>query len=157
MPEAMKLESAYPFAETLQRLQSALEAKGLTIFATIDQRAAAQSVGLDMPPTTLLVYGNPTGGTPPMLATPDFALDLPLKVLVREEAGGKIIVLYTPATLWKAGTAFPPAWPRSSGRRASDRCNHRGRIATRPAHATAANGDLKPWTDHASKGVDGGR
>ena len=107
MSEATKLESAYPFAETLQKLQSALEAKGLTIFATIDQRAAAQSVGLDMPPTTLLVYGNPTGGTPLMLATPDFALELPLKVLVREESSGKTIVLYTPATALEGRHGLP--------------------------------------------------
>ncbi|MBL6076957.1 DUF302 domain-containing protein [Belnapia sp. T18] len=50
-----------------------------------------------MPPTTLLVYGNPRGGTPLMLAAPDFALEPPLKVLVREEAGGKALVVYTPA------------------------------------------------------------
>src|SRR3712207_6270596 len=56
--EAMRLESAYSFAETLVRLKSALESKDFRIFATIDHRAAAQSVGLDMPPTTVLVYGN---------------------------------------------------------------------------------------------------
>ncbi|WP_233382991.1 DUF302 domain-containing protein [Methylobacterium sp. C25] len=97
MTDTTRIESAYSFAETVQRLRSALEGKGLTIFAAIDQRAAAQSVGLDMPPTTLIVYGNPKGGTPLMLAAPDFALELPLKLLVREDASGKTQVLFTPA------------------------------------------------------------
>jgi uncharacterized protein (DUF302 family) len=91
------LSSAYAFQDTVQKLRTALEAKGFTIFATIDQRQAAQSVGLDMPPTTLLIYGNPKGGTPLMLAAPDFALELPLKVLVREDPGDKVLVVYTPA------------------------------------------------------------
>ncbi|MCE4226898.1 DUF302 domain-containing protein [Methylobacterium sp. C25] len=97
MTDTTQLESTYGFAETVQRLCSTLESKGLTIFAAIDQRAAAQSVGLDMPPTTLIVYGNPKGGTPLMLVAPDFALELPLKLLVREDASGKTLVLYTPA------------------------------------------------------------
>ena len=98
MNETRRLESAHPFAATLQALRAALEGKGFTIFAVIDQREAARSVGLDMPPTTLLLYGNPRGGTPLMLAAPDFGIELPLKLLVREEAGGKVLVVYTPAT-----------------------------------------------------------
>ena len=66
----MRLESAFGFSETLQRLRAALEAKGFAIMATIDHRAAAEAVGLEMPPTTVLVYGNPRGGTPLMLAKP---------------------------------------------------------------------------------------
>ncbi|WP_407525983.1 DUF302 domain-containing protein [Methylobacterium oryzisoli] len=97
MVEVEKRESAYPFSETVQRLRTALESKGITIFAVIDQREAARSVGLDMPPTTLLVYGNPKGGTPLMIAAPDFGIELPLKVLVREDASGKVLVVYKPA------------------------------------------------------------
>jgi uncharacterized protein (DUF302 family) len=74
-------------------LRSALEERGFTIIATVDHRAAAQSVGLDMPPTTVLIYGNPTGGTPLMLAAPDFALELLLR-LVREGEHGKVCVIY---------------------------------------------------------------
>lgn len=92
-----KVESAYPFEDTVQRLRTALEEKGFTIFAAIDQRTAARSVGLDMPPTTLLVYGNPKGGTPLMLAAPDFGIELPLKLLVREDPTGGVLVVYNPA------------------------------------------------------------
>ena len=98
MTDIERLDSAYSFAETVQRLRGKLEEHGFTIFAAIDQCEAARSVSLDMPPTTLLIYGNPRGGTPLMLAAPDFALALPLKVLVREEAGGKVLVVYTPAS-----------------------------------------------------------
>lgn len=87
--KAVRFESRYSFSETLAHLQSALEASGLRIFATIDHRAAAQSVGLDMPPTAVLIYGNPKGGTPLMLAAPDFAVELPMRLLVREGEHGK--------------------------------------------------------------------
>lgn len=107
MADIKRLESAYPFAETVQKLRSALEDKGFTIFALIDQREAARSVGLDMPPTTLLVYGNPKGGTPLMLAAPDFGIELPLKLLVREEAGRKVVVVYTPATALEGRHGLP--------------------------------------------------
>jgi uncharacterized protein (DUF302 family) len=96
--EAVRLESAYPFADTLARLRSALEGKGFTIFATVDHSGAARSVGLDMPPTTVLIFGNPRGGTPLMIAAPDFALELPLRVLVREGEGGKTYVTFNPST-----------------------------------------------------------
>jgi uncharacterized protein (DUF302 family) len=107
MNETKRLESAYPFADTVQKLRAALEGKGLTIFAAIDQREAARSVGLDMPPTTLLVYGNPKGGTPLMLAAPDFGLELPLKLLVREDVGGKVFVVYTPASSLEGRHGLP--------------------------------------------------
>ena len=102
----MRLESAYSHPETLQRLRTALEGKGFRIFAEIDHRAAARSVGLDMPPTTVLVYGNPKGGTPLMLAAPDFALELPLRVLVREEET-KVIVTYNPAATLEGRHGLP--------------------------------------------------
>jgi uncharacterized protein (DUF302 family) len=95
--DAMRLKSAYSFPDTLARVRSALEGHGFTIFATIDHRSAAQSVGLDMPPTTVLVYGNPLGGTPLMLAAPDFALELPLRVLIREGERGAVYVTLNPS------------------------------------------------------------
>jgi uncharacterized protein (DUF302 family) len=90
----VKLESTDSFTDTLTRLQSTLERNGFRIFAIIDHQAAARSVGLDMPATTVLVYGNPKGGTPLMLAAPDFALELPLRVLVREDPdmGVRVII-----------------------------------------------------------------
>ena len=78
--------SRYSYAETLGKLSAAIAAGGNTIFATIDQSAAAVSVGLILRPTTLIVFGNPKGGTPFMEAFPAVALELPLKVLVWEES-----------------------------------------------------------------------
>jgi uncharacterized protein (DUF302 family) len=105
--ERVRLESSYSFLDTLAHLRSALEAKGFTIFATIDHRAAAQSVGLDMPPTTVLIYGNPKGGTPLMLATPDFALELPLRLLVREGEHGKVYVTYNASAKLEGNHGLP--------------------------------------------------
>jgi uncharacterized protein (DUF302 family) len=107
MTGVKRLESAYPFAGTVQKLRSTLEGEGFTIFAAVDQREAAKSVGLDMPPTTLLVYGSPKGGTPLMIAAPDFGIELPLKVLVREEAGGRVLVVYNPASSLEGRHGLP--------------------------------------------------
>ena len=104
----MRLESAFGFSETLQRLRAALEAKGFAIMATIDHRAAAEVVGLEMPPTTVLVYGNPRGGTPLMLAAPDFALELPLRVLVREGDGGQVYAVFNTAGTLEGKHGLPP-------------------------------------------------
>jgi uncharacterized protein (DUF302 family) len=104
----VRLESAFGFSETLQRLRAALEAKGFAIMATIDHRAAAEAVGLDMPPTTVLVYGNPRGGTPLMLAAPDFALELPLRVLVREGDGGQVYAVFNTAGTLEGKHGLPP-------------------------------------------------
>lgn len=108
MPDVKRLHSTYSFQDTVDGLQAALQAKGFTVFSVIDQRQAARSVGLDMPPTTLLIYGNPKGGTPLMLAAPDFALELPLKVLVREDADKKVLVAFTPATALDGRHGLPP-------------------------------------------------
>ncbi|MFY9740179.1 MAG: DUF302 domain-containing protein [Candidatus Cybelea sp.] len=83
----MTKPSRYPYAETIERLSTAITDGGNTIFATIDQAAAAESVGLPLRPTTLIIFGNPKGGTPLMDAFPLVALDLPLKVLVWQEGG----------------------------------------------------------------------
>lgn len=106
MTTTTRLTSAHSFSDTVARLTAALEAKGFTIFATIDQQKAARSVGLDMPATVLLIYGNPRGGTPLMLAAPDFALELPLKMLVREDAG-KVLVVFTPASALEGRHGLP--------------------------------------------------
>ena len=98
-------ESSLPFAATLDRVAAAIEAAGLRVFARIDHAAAAREVGLLMPPTTVVIYGNPVGGTPVMLAAPEAALDLPLHVLVREDERGRAIVTFRPiaAVLQAAG------------------------------------------------------
>ena len=80
--------SAHSVDATVEKLQAMLQSKGVTLFAVIDHSGEAQKVGLAMPPTKLLVFGNPKGGTPLMLASPSIAIDLPLKILVAEGAGG---------------------------------------------------------------------
>src|SRR6202044_2290215 len=79
--------SKYGYAETIERLSTALRNAGNTVFATIDQSAAAQTVGLSLRPTTLIVFGNPKGGTPLMAAFPPIALELPLRLVVWEQDG----------------------------------------------------------------------
>ena len=91
----MTKRSRFSYAETLERLKDTIVSGGNTIFASIDQSAAARSVGLTLRPTTLLVFGNPQGGTPLMESFPLVALDLPLKLLVWEE-GGVVNVAYVP-------------------------------------------------------------
>lgn len=86
--------SHYPVEETVQRLRAAFVSKGLQIFALIDHSGEAEKAGLEMPATKLIVFGSPKAGTPLMVAAPSLAIDLPLKALVAEDAGGKIWVTY---------------------------------------------------------------
>lgn len=83
--------SRYSFLDTTARLLRAIADAGNTVFATIDQSAAAERAGLTLRPTTLIVFGNPKGGTVLMDAFPLAALDLPLKLLVwKDEAAVRI-------------------------------------------------------------------
>ena len=82
--------SRYPVPETMDRLVTVLQSKGMTVFARIDHAAEAEKVGLKMRPTQLLVFGNPKGGTPLMVAAPTVAIDLPFKALAWEDADGKV-------------------------------------------------------------------
>ncbi len=103
--------SAADFQATLDRLVQAIEAAGLTIFARIDHAAGAREIGMQMPPTVVLIYGHAKGGTPIMQASPQAALDLPLRVLVREDAGGQALVSFHPiiSMLQQAGVPEPLA------------------------------------------------
>ena len=96
MPEngLMQVPSPYTVEETLKRLESVLAQRGVQVFARIDHSGEAEKAGLKMPPTKLLIFGNPKGGTPLMLAAPTLAIDLPLKVLVAEDKSGKTQVTY---------------------------------------------------------------
>ncbi len=92
--------SNYSVDETVRKLQAVLAAKAITVFALIDHSGEAEKAGMKMPPTKLLVFGNPKGGTPLMLAAPSIAIDLPLKILVAEDDQGKVSVSYnSPAYL----------------------------------------------------------
>jgi len=80
--------------ETVARLKGILQSKGITLFALIDHSGEAAKVGMKMLPTKLLIFGNPKAGTPLMLAAPSIAIDLPLKILVWEDAQGKVWLSY---------------------------------------------------------------
>jgi uncharacterized protein (DUF302 family) len=88
------LPSPYSVTNTLQRLESVIATKGLTIFARIDHSGEAAKVGLKMPPTELLIFGSPKSGTPLMIASPTLALDLPLKALVWQDVDGAAWLSY---------------------------------------------------------------
>ena len=98
--------SAHSAADTLDRLEAALKERGYVVFARLDHAAAATSVGLKMPASTVLVFGNPKAGTPAMLKKPTVAIDLPLKALVWEDAAGKVMLTYNSAA-YLQGTIFP--------------------------------------------------
>lgn len=90
----IELRSNYSAAETMARVEAAVRQAGHRIFARIDHAAAASESGLKMPFAQVLVFGNPKGGTPMMLAAPTLAIDLPFKVLVWEDASGQTHLAY---------------------------------------------------------------
>ena len=90
----INLRSSYGPKETMNRLETEVKAKGLTIFARIDHAAGAAEVGLSLRPTELLIFGNAKGGTPLMQAVQTIAIDLPLKALVWQDASGNTWLSY---------------------------------------------------------------
>jgi uncharacterized protein (DUF302 family) len=88
------LAGAHSVEETVARVRALLEAKGIREFALIDHSGEAAKVGLAMPKTQVVIFGNPKGGTPLMLAAPSVAIDLPLKLLVREDDAGQVWLSY---------------------------------------------------------------
>jgi uncharacterized protein (DUF302 family) len=103
------LASQHSVDETIEKLKSILAAKGVTIFAVIDHSGEAAKAGLSMPNTKLVIFGNPKGGTPAMLAAPSSAIDLPLKILVAEDGAGKVSVSYNSVDYLAKRHAFPDA------------------------------------------------
>jgi len=93
--------SKYSVKETVDRLTAALKDKGITPVARVDHAAAAKGVGLELKPTEVLLFGNPKLGTPLMQANRHVAIDLPMKVLVWEDDGGKVWIGYTPSETLK--------------------------------------------------------
>jgi uncharacterized protein (DUF302 family) len=86
----LEQSSNQPFDATIQTLLTAILAAHMRLFARIDHGAVAAAAGLRMPPTVVLLFGNPIGGTPAMLAAPRAALELPLRILVREDDNGRV-------------------------------------------------------------------
>ena len=86
-------------ADTVTRFTSILGAKGVRVFDVIDQAAAAREAGQELRDTTLVIFGSPAAGTPVMAAAPLAALDLPLKVLIWDDAGQTKVTYYSPDEL----------------------------------------------------------
>ena len=101
------ISSNHSVDETVDRLNNILQAKGVTLFAVIDHSGGAAKVGVKMPNTKLLIFGNPKGGTPLMLAAPSIAIDLPLKILVAEDGQGKVLVSYNSPEYLKERYGLP--------------------------------------------------
>jgi uncharacterized protein (DUF302 family) len=93
--------------QTAEKLKGILAAKGVTLFALVDHSGEAEKVGMKMPSTKLLIFGSPKAGTPLMLAAPSIAIDLPLKILVWEDAKGKVWVSYNSAEYLKERHGLP--------------------------------------------------
>ena len=93
--------------ETVDKLRAILQSKGVKLFALIDHSGEAEKAGLKMPPTKLLIFGNPKGGTPLMLAQPSAAIDLPPKILVAEDSQGQVWVSYNSADYLKERHDLP--------------------------------------------------
>jgi|SRR5664279_3387499 len=102
------LSSPYSVAETLQRLESALRSKGITIFCRVDHSGEAEKIGIKMRPTQLLIFGSSKAGTPLMLASPTLAIDLPLKVLIWEDANNKVWLSYNVPDYLQRRHSIPP-------------------------------------------------
>jgi uncharacterized protein (DUF302 family) len=88
------IPSSFGSKETMNRLESEIRARGLTVFARIDHAAGAAEVGLPLRPTEVLIFGNPRGGTPLMQADQTIGIDLPMKALAYEDAAGKAWLSY---------------------------------------------------------------
>lgn len=88
------LQSPYSAEKTLQRLETQVIQRNLSIFARIDHAAGAAKVGKTLRPTVLFVFGNPRGGTPFMQCEQTVGIDLPLKILVWEDATGQVLLGY---------------------------------------------------------------
>jgi len=91
--------SPWPVAETVERLTALMAERAMTVFATIDQQAAARRVGQDLRETVLILFGNPAAGTPVMEAEPLAGLDLPLKLMVWSEGGRTLVSYLDPGAL----------------------------------------------------------
>jgi uncharacterized protein (DUF302 family) len=102
------LPSKYSVDKTLERLQTIFRDKGVAVFAVVDHSGEAAKVGMEMRPTKLVIFGNPKGGTPLMIAAPTAAIDLPLKALIWEDSDGNIWISYNSPEYLQQRHHFPP-------------------------------------------------
>lgn len=101
------LPTQHSVDDIVQRLQTLLSEKSIHLFAVVDHSGEAAKAGLQMPPTKLLIFGNPKGGTPLMQATPTVAIDLPLKALVWQDGDGKVWLTYNDPAYLQHRYGFP--------------------------------------------------
>ena len=102
------IRSRHSVDETVEKLKGILQAKGITLFALVDHSGEAAKAGIKMLPTKLFIFGNPKAGTPVMLAAPSSAIDLPLKILIWEDAQGKVWVTYNSLAYLQQRHNLPP-------------------------------------------------
>ena len=105
----VSIPSSHTVEETITRLRESLAAKGIMIFAVIDHSGEAQRAGLSMPPTQVVIFGNPKGGTPLMISAPSVAIDLPLKLLIAEDDQGAVTITWNSPAYLKERHNFPEA------------------------------------------------
>ena len=112
MPEAthgfLSQRSQHTVDDTIARLKSILDAKGVMLFALVDHSGEAKKAGMDMRPTKLLIFGNPAAGTPLMLVAPTIAIDLPLKILVWEDGEGAVWLSWNSPEYLQQRHKLPP-------------------------------------------------
>jgi uncharacterized protein (DUF302 family) len=99
--------SNHSVEQTVERLKSILQSKGVTLFALVDHSREAERVGMKMRPTKLLIFGSPKAGTPLMLAAPSIAIDLPLKILAWEDGQGRVWLSYSTPEYLKERHGLP--------------------------------------------------
>ena len=104
----VNVPSHHTVDETVEKLRSLLNEKGVTLFALVDHSGEAEKVGMKMPPTKLLIFGSPKAGTPLMLAAPSVAIDLPLKILVWEDGENNVWISYNSVAYLEERHGLPP-------------------------------------------------
>ena len=109
----VSMRSGRSVDDTVSRVRQLIECKGIRVFATIDHAAEAKRVGMSMPATVVLLFGDPRAGTPLMVAAPTIAIDLPLKVLIADDGEGAVWISYVAPDCMKArhGVSSPLAAP----------------------------------------------
>ena len=100
--------SNHSVEDTVGKIENILQSKGITLFALVDHSGEAEKVGMKMRPTKLLIFGSPKAGTPLMLAAPSVAIDLPLKLLVWEDAQGQAWISYNSPEYLERRHGLPP-------------------------------------------------
>ena len=104
----VSIPSIHSVDQTVENLEEMLQAGGVELFALVDHSGEAEKAGMKMPPTKLLIFGNPKAGTPLMLAAPSSAIDLPLKILIWEDAQGKVWISYNSPGYLQERHGLPP-------------------------------------------------